>query len=66
MLPELILISELLFADGTKAARPFSSVTATPKTITPPSSKAGLRPDCGMGKKAVLQNDEWVCVALFD
>ena len=65
MLPELILISELLFADGTKAARPFS-VTATPKTITPPSSKAGLRPDCGMGKKAVLQNDEWVCVALFD
>ena len=34
-------------------------------TVTPPSSKAGLRPDCGPGKKAVLQKDQWVCVPTF-
>jgi hypothetical protein len=33
---------------------------------TPPSSKAGLRPDCGQGKKAVLVDDKWVCIPLFD
>ena len=36
------------------------------KTVTPPTSKAGLRPDCGPGKKAILQNDQWVCVPTFD
>ena len=61
MLPELILISELLFNDAKVA-----NGSTPPPAITPPSSKAGVRPNCGMGKKAVLQNDEWVCVALFD
>jgi hypothetical protein len=35
------------------------------KISRPPSSKAGLRPDCGPGKKAVLQKDQWVCVPTF-
>ena len=33
---------------------------------TPPTSEAGLRPYCGPGKKAVLVEDEWVCITLFD
>ena len=33
---------------------------------TPPTSKAGLRPDYGPGKKAILQFDSWVCVPDFD
>ena len=44
-----------------------SGFTVSPKTEpTPPTSKAGLRPDCGPGKKAVLQNDQWVCIPKFD
>ena len=40
-----------------------SGFTVSPKTEpTPPTSKAGLRPDCGPGKKAILQFDQWVCV----
>ena len=38
----------------------------SPPPATPPSSKAGVRPDCGPGKKAILQNDQWVCVPKFD
>ena len=33
--------------------------------ITPPSGEQGVRPDCGMGKKAILENGHWVCVPLF-
>ena len=44
-----------------------SGFTVSPKTEpTPPTSKARLRPDCGPGKKAILQNDQWVCVPKFD
>jgi hypothetical protein len=44
-----------------------SGFTVSPKTgPTPPTSKAGLRPDCGPGKKAILQFDQWVCVTDFD
>ena len=44
-----------------------SGFTVSPKTEpTPPTSQAGLRPDCGPGKKAILQNDQWVCVPTFD
>ena len=43
-----------------------SGVVSPKRTVTPPSSKAGLRPDCGQGKKAILVNDEWVCVKKFD
>jgi hypothetical protein len=43
------------------------SEAVSPKSVvTPPSSKAGLRPDCGIGKKAVLVNGEWVCITQFD
>ena len=42
------------------------SEAVSPKSVvTPPSSKAGLRPDCGIGKKAILENDQWVCVPTF-
>ena len=41
--------------------------TVSPKTEpTPPTSIAGVRPDCGPGKKAILQFDQWVCVPKFD
>jgi len=43
-----------------------SGIVSPGKTVTPPTSKAGLRPDCGPGKKAILQNDQWVCVPTFD
>ena len=33
---------------------------------TPPTSTAGARPDCGPGKKAILQFDTWVCVPDFN
>ena len=34
-------------------------------TITPPTSEAGKRPNCGIGKKARLENDQWVCIPDF-
>ena len=30
-----------------------------------PTSKAGIRPNCGLGSKAILVNDVWVCVPDF-
>jgi hypothetical protein len=38
---------------------------SAPPEITPPSSKAGIRPNCGFGKKAILVNDAWQCVPDF-
>jgi hypothetical protein len=44
-----------------------TGLLVSPKTEPrPPTSKAGLRPDCGPGKKAILQFDQWVCVTDFD
>ena len=43
-----------------------SGVVSPSDAPTPPSSKAGLRPNCGPGKKAILVDDEWVCITLFD
>jgi hypothetical protein len=43
-----------------------SGIVSPKRTVTPPTSKAGLRPNCGPGKKAILQNDQWVCVPMFD
>ena len=43
----------------------FSPVAPATKEPRPPSSGAGMRPDCGLGKKAVLINDEWVCIPSF-
>jgi len=43
-----------------------SGIVQPTRTVTPPTSKAGLRPDCGPGKKAILQFDSWVCVPDFD
>jgi len=43
--------------------------TVSPKTEPrPPTSTAGVRPDCGPGKKAVFfQNpDRWACVPKFE
>ena len=43
-----------------------SGAVSPKRVVTPPSSKAGLRPDCGIGKKAVLIDGEWVCITQFD
>ena len=34
----------------------------SPRPAKPPRSEAGLRPNCGLGKKAVLIDDRWVCI----
>ena len=34
--------------------------------ITPPTLDIGARPDCGPGKKAIIQFDQWVCVPDFN
>jgi len=44
----------------------FDSGAVSPQApTTPPSSKAGIRPNCGLGKKAILVNDVWQCVPDF-
>jgi len=53
----VIILLKLLTESGALSLSP------TPKG---PSSKAGLRPNCGPGKKAILQKDQWVCVPTFD
>ena len=43
-----------------------SGIVSPKDTVTPPPSGIKKRPDCGPGKKAILQNDQWVCVPKFD
>jgi len=43
-----------------------SGIVSPQKTVTPPSLDIGPRPDCGPGKKAVIQFEQWVCVPDFD
>jgi len=43
----------------------FEGAGLTKRAPRDPTSKAGMRPNCGIGKKAILQNDEWVCVTEF-
>jgi len=40
-------------------------VSPKTRTVTPPSLDIGARPDCGPGKKAIIQFDKWVCVPDF-
>ena len=54
----LIPLLKLIFDSGAVSPK-------APTEVTPPSSKAGIRPDCGLGKKAILVNDAWVCVPDF-
>jgi hypothetical protein len=42
-----------------------SGIVSPQKTVTPPSLDIGARPDCGPGKKAIIQFDKWVCVPDF-
>ena len=42
-----------------------SGIVSPSKTVTPPSLDIGPRPDCGPGKKAVIQFEQWVCVPDF-
>jgi hypothetical protein len=42
-----------------------SGIVSPGKTVTPPSLDIGARPDCGPGKKAIIQFDKWVCVPDF-
>ena len=66
LLPLLKLFEESRVVSP-KFERPAFRPTKPPREkITPPSTEAGLRPDCGIGKKAVLINGEWVCIAQFD
>ena len=58
MISSLIPLLRLIFDSGAVSPK-------APTEVTPPSSKAGIRPDCGLGKKAILVNDEWVCVPDF-
>ena len=43
----------------------FEGAGLTKRAPQDPTSKAGIRPDCGIGKKAILQDDQWVCVPTF-
>ena len=43
----------------------FEGAGLTKRAPQDPSSKAGVRPDCGIGKKAILENDQLVCVPTF-
>jgi len=54
----LLPLLKLLFDSGAVSPQ-------APTEVTPPSSKAGIRPNCGLGSKAILVNDAWVCVPDF-
>jgi len=54
----LLPLLKLLFDSGAVSPK-------APTEVTPPSSKAGIRPNCGLGNKAILVNDAWVCVPDF-
>ena len=43
----------------------FEGAGLTKRAPREPTSKAGVRPNCGIGKKAILENDQWVCVPEF-
>ena len=44
-----------------------SGFTVSPKReSTPPTLDIPARPDCGPGKKAIIQFDQWVCVPDFE
>ena len=57
-LTALITLFKLLEESGITSVSP-------DKTVTPPSLDIGARPDCGPGKKAIIQFDKWVCVPDF-
>jgi hypothetical protein len=42
-----------------------SGIVSPKDAVTPPSLDIGARPDCGPGKKAIIQFDKWVCVPDF-
>jgi hypothetical protein len=54
----LLPLLKLIFDSGAVSPK-------APTEVTPPSSKAGIRPNCGLGSKAILVNDAWVCVPDF-
>ena len=65
LLPLLKLIVDS-GAVSPKAPTKVSRIFGRKKTVgDDPSSKAGIRPNCGLGKKAILVNDVWQCVPDF-
>jgi len=58
MINGLLPLLKLIFDSGAVSPK-------APTEVTPPSSKAGIRPNCGLGSKAILVNDAWVCVPDF-
>jgi hypothetical protein len=63
----LLPLLTLLFDSGAVSPKaPTGIFKPRKKTVgDDPTSKAGVRPNCGLGAKAVLINDEWVCVPSF-
>ena len=63
----LLPLLKLLFDSGAVSPKaPTGIFKPRKKTVgDDPTSKAGVRPNCGLGAKAVLINDEWVCVPSF-
>jgi len=64
----LIVLFKLLqdsgaVSPGKPSFRPFGEPRPP---ATPPSGEQGVRPDCGMGQKAKLENGQWTCVPLFN
>jgi len=65
----LLPLLKLLFDSG--AVSPIAPTDVT-TDVTPPSSGAGVRPNCGLGSDAKLiqpddtgKNDYWICVPTF-
>ena len=66
-LGSIIVLLKLFEESGiTKVSPNFSRPFGKPRgPVTPPSLDIGPRPDCGPGKKAVIQFEQWVCVPDF-
>jgi len=60
----LIVLFKLLQDSGAVSPGLFGKPPRPP--ATPPSGEQGVRPDCGMGQKAKLENGQWICVPLFN
>jgi len=65
MINGLLPLLKLIFDSGAVSPK-------APTEVTPPSSGAGVRPNCGLGSEAKLiqpddtgKNDYWICVPSF-
>ena len=62
----LLPLLKLFIDSGAVSPKAPTGIFKRKKTVgDDPTSKAGVRPNCGLGAKAVLINDAWVCVPSF-